>query len=93
MSEDTPNVLRETKVEESDAAPLKKRKISSSSAPQQQTGPAGHSLLDSLKLGSDGDRIPVEFLQASNEPGTNMCIEETSLPQGASSSTLVSNSR
>ena len=93
MSEDTSNLLRGTNVEQSDAVPYKKRKISSSSVPQQQIGPAGHSLLDSLKIGNDGDRIPVEFLQVYNESDTNTSIEESSLPQGASNSTSVYNSR
>ena len=48
-----------------DPNPSKKRKLSAINDKEEQTGPEGHSLLHSLKLGGEGDKIPVELLHAS----------------------------
>ena len=45
----------------------KKRKLSTNNSKEGQTGPEGHSLLDSLKLGGEGDRMPVELFHESND--------------------------
>ena len=80
-------------MEQTNCLPSKKRTSSSSNEQQQQTGPAGHSLLDSLKLGSEGDRIPVELLQVSNESDTNKCTTESSLQSNASNPTAITSLR
>ena len=60
-----------TQMEESLEPPSKKRNLSSNSDIQSQTGPAGHSLFDSLKLGGEGDRLPVELIQTSEDSSKN----------------------
>jgi hypothetical protein len=55
------------KNEEPNQNPPRKRKLSTFNDKEEQLGPEGHSLLHSLKLGGEGDRIPVELLHASNE--------------------------
>ena len=68
-------------MEESNEPSSKKRNFSSNSDLQAQTGPAGHSLFDSLKLGGEGDRLPVEMIQVSNDSNTNENTKVNYLPE------------
>ena len=58
------------KNEEANQNPSKKRKLSTNNSKEEETGPEGHSLLDSLKLGREGDRMPVELFLESNDSKT-----------------------
>ena len=67
------------KVEDENKPLSRKRNLSSTSDHDVQTGPAGHSLLDSLKLGGKGDRMPVELID--NDNSTNKIEKEKDLAE------------